>query len=106
MRPPTKKSRVEHLGIGILLAFGHLMPLAVLYAGMTTAADWVAFGLLYVLTGFAATAGLHRYFAHRSFRTSRLFQFLLGAMAATAYTDPITFTGKHGLHHRHADTRP
>src|SRR5207253_1661434 len=39
---------------------------------------------LYLIRGFGLTAGFHRYFAHRAYKTSRFFQFGLpwfGAMA-------------------------
>jgi stearoyl-CoA desaturase (delta-9 desaturase) len=48
--------------------------------------------------------GLHRYFAHHAFHTSRAFQLVLATLACTAFADPIGFAGKHRLHHRHADT--
>ena len=52
----------------------------------------------------AVGGGLHRYFAHRAFRTSRAFQLGLGLLASAIFGDPITFAGKHRLHHRHSDT--
>jgi stearoyl-CoA desaturase (delta-9 desaturase) len=57
------------------------------------------------LTGsFAVAVGLHRYFAHRSFRTSRPFQLVMGLLSSCFFGDPVAFAGKHRLHHRHADT--
>jgi len=47
---------------------------------------------------------LHRYFAHRSFKTSRWFQFIMALMAASVFGDAVRFTGKHRLHHRYSDT--
>src|SRR6202035_5416343 len=41
--------------------------------------SFVAIVVLTRLTGLGITAGFHRYFSHHSFKTSRWFQFLLGA---------------------------
>ena len=38
----------------------------------------------YVLRMWAVTAGYHRYFAHRAYRTSRTFQLVLAVLAGTA----------------------
>jgi len=53
---------------------------------------------------FAITGGYHRYFAHKSYRTSRAFQFLLAFMGASAaQKGPLWWAGHHRVHHRHAD---
>jgi stearoyl-CoA desaturase (delta-9 desaturase) len=41
-------------------------------------------GALVVARAFGLTAGYHRYFAHRSFRTSRVFQFALAWLGTSA----------------------
>jgi fatty-acid desaturase len=81
----------------------HVPPLTLLARGMT-ARDALAFAVFYLVALFVLGAGLHRYFAHRSFRTSRAFQLVLGVLVAAFFGDPISFAGKHRLHHRHADT--
>jgi stearoyl-CoA desaturase (delta-9 desaturase) len=100
---PHGRSLGSRLRVGAMLAALHLAPLGVLVTG-SRLVDWCVCGGLYLVTAFAVAAGLHRYFAHRSFRTSRVFQFLLGLLAATSFVDPIGFAGKHRLHHRHSDT--
>jgi stearoyl-CoA desaturase (delta-9 desaturase) len=53
---------------------------------------------------FAITAGFHRYFAHRAFRTSRAFQFLLALVGTTAtQKGPLWWSGGHRRHHRFSD---
>jgi stearoyl-CoA desaturase (delta-9 desaturase) len=53
---------------------------------------------------FAITAGYHRYFAHRAFRTSRVFQFLLALVGASAtQKGPLWWSGGHRRHHRYSD---
>lgn len=69
--------------------------------------SWTGLALalaLYVGRMFFVTAGYHRYFSHRSFRTSRLFQFILGFGAQTAVQRGILWwAAKHRQHHRASD---
>ena len=54
---------------------------------------------------FGLTGGYHRYFCHRSFKTTRLFQFVLAVLgAAAAQKGPLWWAGHHRHHHRHSDT--
>jgi stearoyl-CoA desaturase (Delta-9 desaturase) len=56
------------------------------------------------IAGLGVSAGLHRYFSHRSFKTTRWFQFLLGAAGCTALQKgPLWWAVHHRLHHRHSD---
>jgi stearoyl-CoA desaturase (delta-9 desaturase) len=68
--------------------------------------EWVLLAVgSYYLRMFAITAGYHRYFAHRSFRTSRWFQFLLAVLGATATQKGVLWwSGHHRHHHRYSDT--
>ena len=81
----------------------HLLPLTLFYTG-TKLRDWVLFGVFYIVTIFALSGILHRYFGHRAFRTSRWFQFLLALLVGTVFGDAIGFSGKHRLHHKFSDT--
>jgi stearoyl-CoA desaturase (delta-9 desaturase) len=85
------------------IAIVHLLPVAALLVGIQTL-DWLVFALIWPLQLLGSTLALHRYFAHRSFTTSRVFQGFLALCAATAFGDPIGFTGKHRMHHRYTDT--
>jgi stearoyl-CoA desaturase (delta-9 desaturase) len=59
----------------------------------------------YVLRMWAITAGYHRYFAHRSFKTSRAFQFVLALLGTTAMQNgPVWWASWHRRHHRYSDT--
>ncbi len=54
---------------------------------------------------FGITAAYHRYFAHRSYRTSRTFQFLLACLGCSALQrGPLWWVAHHRHHHRHSDT--
>ena len=67
--------------------------------------DWILCGALYVIRMFGITAGFHRYFSHRSFKTSRVFQFLLAFLGqSSAQRGVLWWAGKHRLHHKYSDT--
>ncbi len=69
--------------------------------------SWMSVLLVFIVTriaGFGVTAGLHRYFSHHAFKTSRWFQFLLGAAGCTALQKgPLWWAAHHRLHHKHSD---
>jgi len=66
---------------------------------------WVALALgLYAVRMFGVTAGYHRYFSHRAYRTSRAFQLLLAVLGASAVQKgPLWWAAHHRAHHRHSD---
>jgi stearoyl-CoA desaturase (delta-9 desaturase) len=52
-----------------------------------------------------ANISSHRYFSHRSFQTSRPFQFLLACCGAvTGQSGPLWWASSHVAHHRHCET--
>ncbi|AUX36515.1 MULTISPECIES: acyl-CoA desaturase [Sorangium] len=59
----------------------------------------------YFVRMFAITAVYHRYFSHRSYRTSRGLQFLLALLGTTAtQKGPLWWGGTHRVHHKYSDT--
>ena len=59
----------------------------------------------YVVRMIVVTAGYHRYFAHRAFKTSRPFQFLLALAAqSAAQKGVIWWASHHRWHHKYSDT--
>ena len=82
----------------------HLLCLAAIWTGVTTQA--VAIGvLLFGVRMFGVSAGYHRYFSHRSFKTSRLAQFLLAWLAqSSAQRGVLWWAERHRHHHKHSDT--
>ena len=81
----------------------HLACFAVIWTGFTTA-DLILCGALYAIRMFGITAGYHRYFSHRSFKISRVFQFLLALIGQTsAQQGPIWWAAKHRQHHKYSD---
>ena len=60
---------------------------------------------LYAVRMFFITAGYHRYFSHRTFKTSRWFQFILALGGSTAVQKgALWWAAHHRDHHRDSDT--
>ncbi|MDQ3160477.1 MAG: acyl-CoA desaturase [Pseudomonadota bacterium] len=82
----------------------HLACIAVIWVGVSTVAVWVA-AALYAVRMFALTGFYHRYFSHRTFRTSRVVQFIFATIGASCVQrGPLWWAAHHRNHHRHADT--
>lgn len=82
--------------------------LAVVFA-ITTPFEWKWVGLcvgMYYLRMFAITGGYHRYFSHRSYKTSRAFQFFLAFLAQTsAQKGALWWAAHHRHHHKFSDLK-
>lgn len=74
-----------------------------------TGFSWVAlFSLfcVYALNMFGISAGFHRYFSHRSYKTNRFFQFVLAWLGTSAaQRGPLWWAAHHRDHHRHSDQK-
>lgn len=82
----------------------HLACFAVIWTGFT-AFDVGLCLALFALRIFGVTAGYHRYFAHRAYKTSRVFQFILGFIAQSSLQSGlIWWASKHRDHHKYVDT--
>jgi stearoyl-CoA desaturase (delta-9 desaturase) len=82
----------------------HFACLAAIWTGVTTTAVILCLAL-YVVRMFGVTAGYHRYFSHRSYKTSRIGQFLLAFLAqSSAQRGILWWAAKHRHHHKHSDT--
>ncbi|MEM8866954.1 MAG: acyl-CoA desaturase [Verrucomicrobiota bacterium] len=83
--------------------FMHLACIGALFTGFSWAAV-VALIITYVARVFALTAGFHRYFSHRSFKTSRVMQFVLAWVGtSSAQLGPMWWAANHRHHHQHSD---
>jgi len=61
--------------------------------------------VLYVVRMWGLTAGFHRYFSHRSYKTSRPFQFFLAFVGQmSAQRGVLWWSAVHRHHHLHSDT--
>jgi len=92
----------ERVTLSIFCAI-HLSLFVAIWTGIT----WRALALALVLFGtrmFVITAGYHRYFAHRAYKTSRLVQFLIGLFGTTCLQKgPLWWAATHRTHHRESD---
>jgi stearoyl-CoA desaturase (delta-9 desaturase) len=82
----------------------HFACLAVLFTGFSYTALALC-GFTYFIRMFGITAGYHRYFSHRSYKTSRFVQFLIACLACSALQKgPMWWSSHHRRHHRFSDT--
>jgi stearoyl-CoA desaturase (delta-9 desaturase) len=82
----------------------HLVTLGAIWTGVPAKAVGVAVAL-YIIRMWAITAGYHRYFSHRSYKTSRVFQFLMAFLGqSSAQRGVIWWAAVHRHHHLHSDT--
>lgn len=81
----------------------HIACLAAFWAGVSLEALLLCLAL-YLIRMFGITAGYHRYFSHRSYRTSRAFQFMLAWTGCSAMQKgPLWWAAHHRHHHPHSD---
>jgi len=102
--PVTRWERALSALSTVLFIAMHAAVLLVLLFPVT--AQLVALAVAgYLLRMWAITAGYHRYFSHRSFKTSRAFQLLLGVLGTMAMQNgPLWWASWHRRHHRYSDT--
>ena len=96
----------RRFNVGAVVAYAtlHIGCLGVFYTGVSVEGLWVLF-VSFLLRGFGVSIIYHRYFAHRSFRTSRIFQFIMALYGAlTVLGGPLWWAQTHRDHHKHADT--
>ncbi len=101
----TKPAPKAHLDLSVFLLLGmHIAVLAVFFVPFSWAVVGLALGG-YLLRMFAITAGYHRYFSHRTFKTTRAFQLVLAAIGtASMQNGPLWWASWHRRHHKNADT--
>ena len=90
----------DELGFGLI----HIIPILMIWTGATTF-DWLLCAFLYFFRMFWITAGYHRYFAHKTFQTSRFFQFVIAFFAQTSLQKgALWWAANHRIHHKFSDT--
>ena len=81
----------------------HLMALGVFFIPF----EWKYVGLclaLYFIRMFAITAGYHRYFSHRTYKMSRIPQFLMALLGTTSLQKGVLWwAAHHRIHHKKSD---
>lgn len=92
-----------NLLIGTPFYLIHLLPFAAIWTGVR----WVDVAVcvtLYVIRMWAVTGVYHRYFSHRTYKTSRVFQLFLAFLAMTsAQKGVLWWAAHHRHHHKHSD---
>jgi len=98
----TLTGELDYLALGQFVVL-HAGCLLLFWVGVS----WVAVAAcvaFYCLRIFAVSAGYHRYFSHRSFKTNRVFQFILAfAGCLSNQKGPLWWAAHHRYHHSHAD---
>jgi stearoyl-CoA desaturase (delta-9 desaturase) len=97
-------TRIVNL-LAVTLPIAGLIAAIVLLWGV--AFSWVylmILGVMYALTGLGITVGYHRYFTHRSFKTSGPVAATLAALGSMAMEGPVLqWAAVHRSHHQHSD---
>ena len=99
---PTQAKRIDWVRAIPFITL-QLMCLGVFWVGWS----WIALAVTGVVLGvrmFAITGFYHRYFSHRTFKTSRPAQFVFAVLGASAVQrGPLWWAAHHRHHHRAAD---
>jgi len=102
-QPPQPQAASAWLGPGVFILM-HVACLGVLLTGVNVLALSLC-GACYFLQMVGVTVGYHRYFAHRAYKTSRAFQFVLACLGCSAsQRGPLWWAAQHRHHHRTSDT--
>jgi stearoyl-CoA desaturase (delta-9 desaturase) len=100
--PRPAAAILRHISLALFVAMHLACALVIFYPPTAPLLALAAGGYLVRMWGI--TVGYHRCLAHRSFKTSRSFQFLLAFIGATAMQNgPLWWASWHRRHHRHAD---
>jgi stearoyl-CoA desaturase (delta-9 desaturase) len=102
---PTAESFYSRLPLlPTLIYWGmHALCLAVFFTA-PSAANLALLAATFWVRMFAITGGYHRYFSHKTYKTSRAFQFVLALLGTTTVQKgPLWWAGIHRLHHRFSD---
>ncbi|HYR86073.1 MAG TPA: fatty acid desaturase [Terriglobia bacterium] len=77
--------------------------LGVIWCGFSWSGVLLAAGMYYARM-LLLSAGFHRYFSHRTYKTSRAFQLVLAVLGQTCtQKDALWWAANHRWHHRHSD---
>lgn len=95
-------SRKSYLSFSVFILM-HIGCFAAIWTGVTAEAAIIAV-VLYVARVFGITGGFHRLFAHRTYKTSRPFQFFMAFLGQMSMQrGVIWWAAKHREHHRDSD---
>jgi stearoyl-CoA desaturase (delta-9 desaturase) len=95
--PLPNGARISLLG-AIPFALLHIAALSVFWVHFKWYYPVTCF-FVFLVRMFFVTAGYHRYFSHRSFKTSRWFQFVIAVMATSSSQKGVLWWAAHHRHH-------
>ncbi|MCW5589364.1 MAG: acyl-CoA desaturase [Legionellales bacterium] len=102
--PKTARHHEYDILAAIPFILLHLSCLGIIFTGFSVTSIILAFVFL-IVRMWGVTAGYHRYFSHKSFKTSRTFQFILAFIAqSSAQQGVIWWANHHRQHHQFSDT--
>jgi len=105
-RAQARGWRATYLNLGTIPYWG--LHVGAIYGSIVLGVSWAALGwvaAMYAVRMFFITGVYHRYFSHRTYKTSRWFQFVLALCAqATAQKGVMWWAGHHRRHHKHSDS--
>lgn len=92
------------LTAGAVLFFGiHVLAIVAFFVKPDLTAVLLCLAL-FLIRKFGITGGYHRYFSHRSFKTSRWFQYVLAWLGGmSAQKGALWWAAHHRHHHQHSD---
>jgi stearoyl-CoA desaturase (delta-9 desaturase) len=98
-----KKSAVRRWVKAVPFVLSHLAVLGAIWSGVTWQAAVLCVVLLFVRV-WGITAGYHRYFSHRTYKTSRAFQLFLAVLAqSSSQKGVLWWAAHHRVHHKLSD---
>jgi stearoyl-CoA desaturase (delta-9 desaturase) len=102
-------STPSHSRIRPAAAFGFALVHAFAFGVVAVGFSWEGVALClgsYYLRMFAITAGFHRYFAHRTYRMNRFWQFVMAFLGQTAAQKGVLWWAAHHRHHHRFSDQP
>ncbi|MHB8416846.1 MAG: acyl-CoA desaturase [Myxococcales bacterium] len=95
--------RVDWVRVLPFLGF-HLLAVVLAFLVRPTVGDILLCIGMYYLRMFGIAGAFHRYFSHRTYQTSRAFQFVLALLGgASMQKGPLWWAANHRHHHRYSD---
>lgn len=102
----------DTVGDGRTFSWFRVLPFIAIHAGclLLLVTGWspvavTVCAIAFFVRMFAITGFYHRYFSHRTFRTSRFMQFVFAVMGASAaQRGPLWWAAHHRHHHQYSDT--
>lgn len=91
------------LAVGPFVIFHVLTFVGLFFVEFSWSLVWLCIGMYYVRM-FGITAGFHRYFSHRTFKTGRVFQFILALLGTLSIQKGVLWWAAHHRdHHKYSD---